>query len=155
MSNNINSFQPKNREKWKATNEQMGEFGNDITCFQEPCVNWRRNNITSIYKRILRKQFKQSTMAVTTTPQKYTEQYLPGGTCTVTTGPLINKINKHIYDKFNLGRWSGTIYHLGKGKQLYVINAYRVCKQNVTLHNSLSTYAQQYFIMKQRGIKEP
>jgi hypothetical protein len=152
---NINSLRPKNMEKWKAILKQLEDFGVDITCLTETCVNWRLNKLRDKYRQLLRKNFKNSSMSVTTTPQRYEKNYLPGGTSTITTSNISKNISKHIYEKNNMGRWSGTQYQLGNGYYLNVISAYRVCKQTVNTSNSLSTYTQQHFLLKNKGIENP
>jgi hypothetical protein len=78
-------------------------------------VNWRLNKLRDRYRKLLRKNFINSAMSVTTTPQNYDRNYLPGGTATVTTSNITKNISKHIYDKHNMGRWCGTQYQLGSG----------------------------------------
>jgi hypothetical protein len=127
----------------------------DITCLVETCVNWRRNKLRKIYKQLLLKEFKNSDMSVTTTPQEYLKRYLPGGAATISSGKLSKNIKQHIYDDKNLGRWCGTNYNLDNKKQLHILSAYRVCQQNVNKSNSMSTYSQQFFMMKRNGIENP
>jgi hypothetical protein len=155
LLNNINSLRPKNREKWKAIIKEIQEFEADITCLNETCVNFRRNNLRRIYRRLLQLECPDATMAVTTTPQNYTKRYLPGGTTTISMGRMSKQVRHHIYDSKNLGRWCGTTYNLGNNKKLHVVSAYRVCQQAVNRTNSMSTYTQQHFMMKKRGIDNP
>jgi hypothetical protein len=143
-------------EKYKAVLSDIEDFGTDVTCFVETRVNWRINKLRNRYKKLLQNKFKKAVMATTTTPQQYKRRYLPGGAVVMTTGDIMSKnIKEHIYDKHNYGRWCGTKYSLGNGNYLNIISAYRVCHQKATTLNSLSTYSQQYFMMKSKGFDNP
>jgi hypothetical protein len=66
-----------------------------------------------------------------------------------------SRIEKQIYDTNNMGRWTGAAYNiLDKGK-LYIITGYRVCESKMTSDKSLSSYAQQYALLIEKGIQNP
>ena len=57
-----------------------------------------------------------------------------------------------------MGRWTGTKYILQQDKNLYIISGYRACKNSSSTKNliqSNSTYAQQYYALKEKGTDAP
>jgi hypothetical protein len=51
-----------------------------------------------------------------------------------------------------MGRWSGYEYNIGNNKKLYIVTAYRVIDQPVTINNQLSSNSQQFYMLQHRGI---
>ena len=98
-----------------------------------------------------RLNFQHSTnKAVTST------NFLPGGTLHITKGNWIGRIESHLIDTKEIGRWSGTKYRTQKGHSLYILTAYRPCPSpHHGLAQSNSTYAQQYFMIQDTGEKFP
>jgi isocitrate lyase len=65
---------------------------------------------------------------------------------------LTTRIETIIQDKPNMGRWMGFTYQLGNQNKLHIITAYIVNEQKVTSINSMSTNAQQFYMLQARGI---
>jgi hypothetical protein len=54
-----------------------------------------------------------------------------------------------------MGRWTGAIYKISTNSRLFVITGYRVCETKISSDKSLSSYAQQYTMMLEKGIEKP
>jgi hypothetical protein len=95
---NVNSLRPKSLDKWKASLETIEQLQCDIVGLSETCVNWKINKTRRIYKSILRKKLWNSTMTTSKIKHFYKNNYLPGGTVTITTGKVTSKLEGIIED---------------------------------------------------------
>jgi hypothetical protein len=74
---------------------------------------------------------------------------------TIITGKWRDIVQEITTNKTDLGRWSGTKISVIEEQFLHFILAFRVCSQNITKKNSLSTYTQQYFLLKEKAHDNP
>jgi hypothetical protein len=140
--------------KWKTTLEQTEHLEADIVGLCETSINWSKNATLKNYKDVLKKKFKKNAMVVSTIHKLTDRVHLPGGTATLTLNNTVNRIERIIKDKYDMGRWTGNTYRLGDGRKLNVITAYRVIEQKITSRNSMSTSSQQHHLLQLRGIKD-
>ena len=155
MFQNINSLRPQNLEKWKATIDRSNHLQCDIVGICETGVNWNKKNLTETYRKCLRRIKRNSTVEVSCARCDYQNKSMPGGTATLIMGKWASRMISPIIDTSGIGRWSGISIRVNESTALHYITAYRVCKQKITLNNSLSTYTQQYRNLELKGIKEP
>jgi hypothetical protein len=155
MFQNINGLKHLDEGKWASIIEQIKSLQCDIICLSETCINWRSKFIKQQYHQFLSATFKNSSLIVSTIPTTHDRLYLPGGTATVTVGSWNSKIEQQLFDSMNMGRWTGAAYKISTDSRLFVITGYRVCESKVTADKSLSTYAQQYTMLIEKGIEEP
>jgi hypothetical protein len=152
---NINGLRIKTFDKWMATVVRMFDLQCDLVGLNETCTNWKLHTIKQRCLRILQTIFKNSSIIVSTNPVTSDTPYLPGGTATVSLGVWNSKILQKLYDPTNMGRWTGASYSLSDTGRLHSITAYRVCPNTLSIKNSLSTFSQQSFLLKQKGIINP
>jgi Reverse transcriptase (RNA-dependent DNA polymerase) len=148
---NINSLIPNNDEKSKSVIDRIRDLQCDAIGLCETCTNWAKDSITNKWNRILFKRLPHSTMNPAKTKQKYTDNnYLPGGTVSITKGNWTNYIEHEVNDFRMMGRWTGYSYRMSPGK-----TAYRVCKSKSQEETSQSTYSQQYMMLKNDNFEDP
>jgi exonuclease III len=155
LTGNANSLRPNNNGKYKGTIERICELEADLIGLCETCINWDDDELQPSWKRIMNKKIPGASIVASTTSQKHKGRYLPGGTMTITTGSWTSLIENQIYDCAKMGRWTGAQYSLSDDKKLILISAYRVCQGSAVESASLSTYNQQFMMMKTNGVKEP
>jgi hypothetical protein len=150
---NINSLRPtlQDQSKWKATLQRIQYLRCDISALGETCVNWRLNSLKKKYTDKILSIFPKYHLSTTITKLRHPQECLPGGNLVLTIGNYVGRISSHINDPYQMGRWTGTVYHAGP-HQLHVISAYRVCKTKVTSTFATSSYAQQLAIAIEHGI---
>jgi hypothetical protein len=104
---NVNGISAsKGTSKWNEINETMTRGHKGLT---ETNIEWNKYKNQLIMKSVLRKHFKQAIMQTSTTTMNFTDDYKPGGTCTVTTNKWMRRTLTTISDDTGQGRWSGTV----------------------------------------------
>jgi hypothetical protein len=96
--------------------------------------------VTKHKKNIIRRycgKIQKNAMIVSTIHKLSDRVHLPGGCATITLNYTVNRIEKRIKDKYDMGRWTGNSYRLGDDHKLNVIRAYRVIDQKITSKNSM------------------
>jgi Reverse transcriptase (RNA-dependent DNA polymerase) len=152
---NANGLKAPGTSKWKACLDIFEEFQCDIVGLHETNTNWNHNDIRNQFQKILTTKFRNSSLDVSRTNQKYKRAFLPGGAAMATIGKWNSKISGRIYDEYNMSRWIGITYQVTSTKKLHVITAYRPCpNNNRTKITSLATYTQQKCMLIKRGLPD-
>ena len=120
----------------------------------ETNVEWNKHKNQAIMKSVLRKHFRHATMQTSTSTMKFTDDYKPGGTCTVTTNNWTGRILTQISDNTGQGRWSGNIIR-AHWFNIAVITAYRGTQRAIEQAGPTTAYAQQWAVSRQQGIDRP
>ena len=157
---NVNGVQLHLPEKWEnMIKTSMEELNSDIVGFCETSLNWKLPYIRKKLQQLNKKHLTIKTNITHSNNKAHSpSSFLPGGTLLATKGHWTGRIQEHLHDPKTMGRWTGTKYMLQQDKYLYVISGYRACKNSSstkTLIQSNSTYAQQYYELKQSGIDTP
>ena len=157
---NINGIQLHLPEKWEnIIKTSMEEMHSDIVGFCETCLNWKLPHIRKQLQQLNTKYLKTKINITHSNNRTHsTSSFLPGGTLLATKGHWTGRIQEHLHDPHHMGRWTGTKYILQQNRHLYVLSAYRACRNSSSpqnLANSNSTYAQQYYSLKEKGTDTP
>ena len=157
---NINGIQLHHPEKWEnIIKTSMDEMHCDIVGFCETCLNWKLPYIRKQLQQLNTKYLKTKIHITHSNNKTHsTSPFLPGGTLLATKGHWTGRIQELLHDPHHMGRWTGTKYILQQNRNLYVISAYRACRNSSSPQNlvtSNSTYAQQYYSLKEQGKETP
>ena len=130
------------------------QLGVHILGMAETNIDWQardvRVNITSRF----RKYWKHSKISLASSDHRLDSEFQPGGTAIVVGQPWSGRTTIET-DSGGLGRWAEATL-LGKDKrQLTVICAYQVVKNSIGKAGPSTAYAQQWHLLRIRGIAEP
>lgn len=153
---NINSFQvhDNSMDKIEQSMINLNEMEVDLIGIAEPCINWNNRTLAKTVNRTISNITQQST-AASTTDINLKKRYLPGGTMSIATNLWTNRILKKIYDTDGMSRWSGFKLRLNATTNLFYLAGYRVSQVNATNCGTTTGAAQQYEILRRRGIINP
>ena len=135
----------------------MIKYKSDIVGLCETGLHWKQPETRQkIYKNTRKHLNKKTNINHSRNNATSSTSFLPGGTMTITTGYWTGRIMSPLTDQAEMGRWSGTKYNLKINRHLYIISAYHTCPipSNTVLTKSNSSYTQQYFILKAKGIQK-
>jgi len=97
--------------------------------------------------------FQTQKIATSSSKEKNTPHYQPGGTLTLALGKWASRVIARGRDEL-LGRWSYLELVGQQGKHIMLLSAYRVCTQQFDATANTVT-AQQTRLLQQQGIKTP
>lgn len=147
---NVYGLRPTQRlaSKWHDCLKVMKYYRVDIFGFTETCLNWSNKRLAQQYKKDAKLYFPSISINHSSNSHQVDSDYLPGGALQVTVGNWTGRIKRHLYDPFNMGRWTGTQYSINDHQYLYIITLYRVGKGEQI--GVTSTYTQQKIALHQR-----
>jgi hypothetical protein len=153
---NINSLSLSTKnDKLKSVMKCCNEQNCDILGLAETNANWKRRNLRQQTRLAARQWNKHSSIAFSNN-KTVADDYLPGGTMQMATGQWSCRIEKELSDENNKGRWSGHKYRLQEDKSIFVLTAYRCCKQTaIETTTPLTASNQQIIISREMGIDNP
>jgi len=142
--NKINyHFQNINGLKWSKDNfpltieaiKNMADYKFNIVGLVETNTEWQLQGGRTLrtFQNSIKKSFVQASISTSATNIKFHTEYKPGGTATITGGPLHTRVLAQGTDP-ELGRWSYIILQAKNIKNITFLNVYRVCHQNTDIH---------------------
>ena len=156
---NINGIQPNQIERWEnIVHTTTNIFNSDLVGLCETGLNWQKYYLrTKLQQAIRSSKNKNINIIHSKNTASSTTSFLPGGTLLLTKDNWTGRIVKPLSDPAHMGRWSGAKYRLQNKRHLYLISAYRPCPSppQHMLPQSNSTFAQQYFKLRQQGNSDP
>ena len=126
----------------------------DAIGLAETNLNWDVNMNFRKTNKIIRRYWKQVCMTTSLCSDPINKSYIPGGTCSIVTGPAISRVASKGQDPWNMGRFSFIkLATSGSyGRFMYLIAAYRICSNS---GGPDTVFAQQYIRMRERGVTHP
>ena len=128
---NINGIKwDKDGGTWPMICDTVTAINSDITCFAELNQDVNNHRLSGKMRAIEQRFFSHSRFAASTSKNKVTKTYKPGGTSILVTEKTTSSIKKFTKDR--MGRW--VVAHItGKpGTKIALIMAYQVCQSKVT-----------------------
>ena len=137
--------------QWLDAHNYLQEHHVNIIGMAETNINWNYNNIQAAQSN-LKKIYKKSAIATSSSIDPSQSDYLPGGTATVIVNNLVGNIQDVIKDT-ELGRWSGYRIKCKNKRILYIITCYMPIID--TNAGSNTCYQQQWRILRNNKIEKP
>ena len=132
----------------------MRQTNTDILCLSETQTAWENYGVKEVITKEFKRVDRYSTVTGSSSDSQTFSVVKPGGTAIVADGNWSSRIVKRGQDPTGLGRW---IYVLVEGKKrtkVMIICGYRCCKgQSINQVGELSSYSQQYYLLKKMGEK--
>jgi hypothetical protein len=110
----------------------------------ETNVNWNNPKVLGALHRSVRKIWRQSSVAKSSTNDNFQSETQPGGTLTMACGHWTSRVIERGVDPFRLGRWSFIVLRGKRGIKILFITAYRVCCQTIQSAGPKKSTAQQF-----------
>lgn len=143
--------------EWKELSLISATYGYDIIGLTETNYYWNTNRAYNL-QQTLRRQIGTNChiqWSRCCEPPVPGSTYQPGGTATIVTGPLADRIvptEKHS-DPTGMGRWSAVTIRRGHDGLLTILTFYRVCHQHQS--GPFTSYSQQFRHLRNSGILNP
>ena len=128
----------------------------NVMCLSETQTAWENNGIREAILKEFRRGDKYTTITGSTSNTTSYSVVKPGGTAIISDGDWSNKTIKRGQDPSGMGRWSFITIEGKKHSRIMIICGYRCCKgQTINTVGPLTSYAQQYYMLKNKGTKKP
>ena len=134
MMENINNIGliANNNPKQEALMEWIIQNDVDVACWLEIGIAWqtlRRKD--HLLQRLHCEQWQNARVVTSNNRHDSTHLSQPGGTATLTFGPISNTIDKRGYDPSGLGRWSWIQLSGRHDVNTVIITAYNPCRSSL------------------------
>lgn len=127
----------------------------DIATFAQTSINWRFLHLRNRLRTSVQRIFPKNRINIAKNNFRSEQPALPGGCAQLVTGDWSGRIIEFIQDFRNMGRWCGIKLRLKGARHLYLITAYRVCKQSSAHIGPETTYRQQELMLALEGFGNP
>eukprot|EP00957_Ditylum_brightwellii_P078237 5948881-Ditylum_brightwellii.AAC.1 len=109
--------------------------------------------VYSDVKNKLRKVWHHNKLTTSNCPERTKSRYQPGGTATLITNRVTQKVHDSGADQF--GRWSFITLDGTHKRKMTVVMAYRVCKNTLAMAGENTCWMQQWRSLCKQGMEEP
>ncbi len=136
----------------KAITKELMLCSVSVFAAQETNVHWNEDT-THLLQTQCQSVAPQIQITTSTSAEKTTEWYKPGGTITMAMNNWTSRVVTKGHDTY-LGRWSYLEFVGKQDKRLIVMSSYCVCNQQFDAASQTVT-AQQIRLLQARGIQRP
>ena len=132
----------------------MQSISADIILLPETNIQWNDYSVATVTSRHRRDTFSFSKQISSNSIQIYDSTYQPGGTCSILVDKMVGRHHSSFSDP-TLGRWTVTNLNMRRDQQLSIICCYQVCNQSISTVGPKTAFAQQWSLLRERGIHHP
>ena len=126
----------------------------NVMCLSETQTAWEKGIVRQAITKEIKKQDKYASITGSSSEVISASFVKPGGTAVFSDGDWTSRIIKKGMDSTGLGRWSYTTVAGKKDTKLTFICGYRCCNgQKISTVGTLTSFFQQYCLLRKRGIK--
>jgi hypothetical protein len=136
----------------KLSTQYLWERQAPVIGFSETNLEWKHSWSTNLVFQIFRRQWNHVKWCHSSSETKFPTHYKPGGTCSLVTGSLANRVLSTGSDP--LGRWSH-ITITGRSRIITIITAYCPPINSIESAGPLKSYFQLYDQPLQSGVISP
>ena len=117
----------------------------------ETNVEWQHYYLREQLKESVKKHWDGVVVQTSTSTEKFTSRYKPGGTATILCGShWVARIIERGEDKSGLGRWSYVGLQGNRTTKILDVTYYRVCQLMRELAGEKTAFHQQYTLLRER-----
>ena len=152
---NPNGFSSENDHfSYQLCLHNMQSISADIILLPETNIQWNDYSVAAVTSRHRRDTFSFSKQISSNSTQIYDSTYQPGGTCSILVDKMVGRHHSSFSDP-TLGRWTVTNLNMRRDQHLSIICCYQVCNQSISTVGPKTAFAQQWSLLREKGIHHP